>query len=188
MAKRKTLPKKVRFEVFKRDMFTCQYCGRMAPDVVLEVDHIIPVAEGGDDEITNLITSCMDCNRGKGKTILSDDSVIKKQQKALLELAEKREQYEMIADWKKELSDIETEAALRAIDYWNNLTGGGFSSDNAPKIKMLIKEFGIHTVYEAMDIANNTYIDYQRRTRTEAFNKLGGICYNIKHHKFEKKG
>ena len=46
-AKRKALSQKIRFEVFKRDSFTCQYCGRKAPDVVLQVDHIVPVAKGG---------------------------------------------------------------------------------------------------------------------------------------------
>ena len=69
---RKPLSKKIRFEVFKRDKFTCQYCGRMSPDVILEVDHIEPVAEGGDNEITNLITSCRDCNRGKGNMTMDD--------------------------------------------------------------------------------------------------------------------
>ncbi len=65
--KRKGLSKKLRFEVFKRDGFTCQYCGRSAPDVILEVDHIKSVKNGGDNDIMNLITSCFDCNRGKGK-------------------------------------------------------------------------------------------------------------------------
>ena len=45
--KRKSITKSVRFEVFKRDGFKCQYCGASAPDVILEVDHIVPVAEGG---------------------------------------------------------------------------------------------------------------------------------------------
>ena len=58
MAKRKTLSKKIRFEVFKRDSFTCQYCGRSAPDVILEVSGLNPVANGGDNDIMNLITSC----------------------------------------------------------------------------------------------------------------------------------
>ena len=48
--KRKSLTKKVRFEVFKRDSFTCQYCGRTAPSVILEVDHIKPVCDGGQNE------------------------------------------------------------------------------------------------------------------------------------------
>jgi hypothetical protein len=56
---------RTRFEVFKRDDFTCQYCGRKSPDVVLEVDHIVPICEGGGDDVVNLRTSCWDCNHGK---------------------------------------------------------------------------------------------------------------------------
>jgi 5-methylcytosine-specific restriction endonuclease McrA len=40
---RKPLSKKLRFEVFKRDGFSCQYCGAHPPDVLLEIDHVIPV-------------------------------------------------------------------------------------------------------------------------------------------------
>jgi 5-methylcytosine-specific restriction endonuclease McrA len=40
MAKRKSVGQKLRFEVFKRDGFTCQYCGCSAPNSVLEIDHI----------------------------------------------------------------------------------------------------------------------------------------------------
>lgn len=64
---RKPLPKKIRFRVFQRDNFTCQYCGRSAPKVELHVDHIRSVANGGDNDMDNLITSCVDCNLGKGK-------------------------------------------------------------------------------------------------------------------------
>lgn len=72
MAERKPLSKKLRFEVFKRDMFTCQYCGAKAPDVTLHVDHIMPVSSGGSNKITNLITACSDCNSGKGARLISD--------------------------------------------------------------------------------------------------------------------
>lgn len=65
MTKRQPISKALRFEVFKRDKFTCQYCGRSAPDVNLQIDHIHPVAKGGDNDILNLITSCADCNSGK---------------------------------------------------------------------------------------------------------------------------
>lgn len=60
----------VRFDVFKRDDFTCLYCGRKPPDVTLEVDHLIPRSQGGTDDPENLYTSCWDCNRGKGATPL----------------------------------------------------------------------------------------------------------------------
>ena len=67
-----SLSKRTRFEIFKRDGFTCQYCGQRPPDVVLEVDHIDPSSKGGSDEELNLVTSCFDCNRGKSDRRLSD--------------------------------------------------------------------------------------------------------------------
>lgn len=62
---RKSTGKRTRFEVFKRDGFTCRYCGAQPPDVVLVVDHIVPVAEGGPTSVDNLNTSCEPCNQGK---------------------------------------------------------------------------------------------------------------------------
>lgn len=55
----------LRWQILERDNFTCQYCGQRAPDAKLEVDHKIPVSEGGKDEPDNLVTSCYACNRGK---------------------------------------------------------------------------------------------------------------------------
>lgn len=57
--------KRTRFEVLRRDDHTCQYCGAKAPDVTLQIDHVIPVALGGDDKPGNLVTACKDCNGGK---------------------------------------------------------------------------------------------------------------------------
>lgn len=66
--------KRVRFEILRRDSNTCQYCGQMAPDVPLHIDHVIPVALGGSDDPGNLVTACKDCNAGK--TSISPDSPI----------------------------------------------------------------------------------------------------------------
>lgn len=57
--------KRTRFEVLRRDEHTCQYCGAKAPEVTLQIDHVIPVALGGDDKPGNLVTACRDCNAGK---------------------------------------------------------------------------------------------------------------------------
>ncbi|MFU3348324.1 HNH endonuclease [Pseudomonas aeruginosa] len=76
MSYRESIRKSVRFEVFKRDNFTCQYCGAKAPDVVLHVDHINPVSKGGDNEIINLVTACLPCNLGKSDRLLSDTSML----------------------------------------------------------------------------------------------------------------
>jgi HNH endonuclease len=63
---------RTRFEVFKRDAFTCQYCGRKSPDVVLQVDHIVPRADGGLNDVINLTTSCWECNHGKSDHPLNE--------------------------------------------------------------------------------------------------------------------
>jgi len=55
----------LRFQVFKRDNFRCQYCGKESGEVILEVDHVTPKSRGGSDNIGNLITACRECNRGK---------------------------------------------------------------------------------------------------------------------------
>lgn len=70
---RKSISNKRRFMVLKRDGYTCQYCGRKAPDVVLNIDHILPLSKGGTSMINNLITTCRDCNNGKGKQTLEDE-------------------------------------------------------------------------------------------------------------------
>lgn len=63
---RKAIGKKLRFTVFSRDNFTCRYCGRQSDAVQLVIDHVIPVCTGGTNDIENLVTSCIDCNSGKG--------------------------------------------------------------------------------------------------------------------------
>jgi hypothetical protein len=63
---------RLRFLVLNRDNFSCRYCGRTALDgSKMVVDHINPKAKGGDDSISNLITSCEECNLGKADVLLS---------------------------------------------------------------------------------------------------------------------
>lgn len=50
--------------VFKRDDYTCQYCG--ARGCKLECDHVLPRAQGGKTDMQNLKTACQPCNRSKG--------------------------------------------------------------------------------------------------------------------------
>lgn len=60
----------IRFGVLNRDDFTCQYCGRKAPDVELHIDHKVPRSKGGSNNENNLVTACSDCNWGKFTKIL----------------------------------------------------------------------------------------------------------------------
>jgi hypothetical protein len=61
----RTLPLSVRFTVLRRDSYTCRYCGRKAPFVSLQVDHVVPWSMEGTNELSNLVTSCKECNIGK---------------------------------------------------------------------------------------------------------------------------
>ena len=60
--------KRLRYEVLKRDNFTCRDCGRTPPEVKLQTDHVIPVTLGGSDDPSNLATRCADCNAGKSSS------------------------------------------------------------------------------------------------------------------------
>lgn len=59
------ISKRLRYEVLRRDGYTCRYCGAKAPDVEMTVDHVIPRALGGADEPGNLVAACRPCNDGK---------------------------------------------------------------------------------------------------------------------------
>jgi len=66
-----TLTERRRFEVLKRDNFTCTYCGKtVKDDVKLHIDHIIPLSRGGSNNPNNLTTACDKCNRGKSNISL----------------------------------------------------------------------------------------------------------------------
>ena len=176
MAKRKGISKSTRFEVFKRDSFTCQYCGKSAPDVVLEVDHINPVSKGGDDDISNLITACFDCNRGKSDKKLTENQVIKKQKEELDKLNQRREQLEMIAQWRTELLDLENKEADKIMELVSDSLGlnSRLTDYGRTKMKKLIKKYGFDEVLESSIIA------YEQYDINTAFNKIEPIIKNKK--------
>lgn len=177
--KRKTLSKKTRFEVFKRDNFTCQYCGRTAPDVVLEIDHIKPIKDGGENDILNLITACFDCNRGKGKRKLSQNEEIKKQQEMLKQLNKKREQLEMMLKWKKELESLDDDMVDKIENVLYEATKNRFSKIGRIRCLKNIKKFGFEEVYECAKISIDQYlIEDDEESISKVFDYIGKICYN----------
>ena len=65
---RKAMTADLREAIKKRDNYTCQICGNSVlkePNLLLEVDHIVPVSKGGKTEASNLQTLCWRCNRAK---------------------------------------------------------------------------------------------------------------------------
>jgi len=59
-------PAFTRFNVFLRDAFSCQYCGRRLATEVLTFDHVIPRCRGGRTTWENVVTACSPCNLTKG--------------------------------------------------------------------------------------------------------------------------
>jgi hypothetical protein len=183
MADRKSISKKTRFEVFKRDSFSCQYCGKAAPEVILRLDHIHPVSKGGEDDVMNLITACFECNAGKSDRLLDDDAVISKQRAQLEELNERREQLEMMLQWRDAVKDIQQQeieafhdALCAAAPGWHlNETG----LDNARKF---VRKFGLKACLDALDVAASQYFirdekgEITRESFERGFLKIGGIC------------
>ncbi|MBD2447815.1 HNH endonuclease [Nostoc sp. FACHB-152] len=59
------IPPEVRKYVFQRDKYQCKSCGKTSIETDLTIDHIIPLARGGQNDISNLHTLCWICNQQK---------------------------------------------------------------------------------------------------------------------------
>lgn len=179
--KRIGIPKKLRFEVFKRDSFTCQYCGQKAPDVVLHCDHIIAVADGGKSEILNLVTACAGCNLGKGRTALDDRTVVERQHSQLAELQERREQLEMMLEWRNSLESIaQDEIAIieTAIEQRSSV---GINDYGRSEIRKWLKRYSVTELLSATDKAFDQYAEFRRGQMTSGswqrcFDKIPAIA------------
>lgn len=178
---RKAMSKKTRFEVFKRDTFTCQYCGAKAPEAVLHVDHINPVANGGDNSIMNLVTACAACNGGKGARKLDDRSTVEKQRAQVEELQARREQLEMMLQWR----DTEQTSAIDAVDAICERIGerGGFLPNESGKqhVRRWLKRFTVTEILTAMDESFDHYMKFDGDEPNKdawelAFKKLPAIA------------
>ncbi len=184
--KRQAIPKSVRFEVFKRDGFTCQYCGAKAPNVVLHVDHIHPVAGGGDNNIMNLITSCFSCNSGKSDRTLDDNSVIERQRSQIDDLNERRQQLEMMVEWRNGLMDI-NDQAIEAFQKVLERLGGFRANDvGVADIRKWLLEYNYDELTQAAATSFAQYIQYENGQVTEdswarAFLTIPSIAKAKKH-------
>ncbi|HYF37572.1 MAG TPA: HNH endonuclease [Prosthecobacter sp.] len=183
MAKRKTLSKKTRFEVFKRDSFKCQYCGACAPEAILVVDHIDPVSKDGADEMVNYITACQPCNAGKSDRKLDDSTTLQKQKAQLDELNQRREQLEMMMQWRSGLKEINELQLDEAYEAWREVAPGWSLNEKGMKeLRGYVKKYGLSKVLDAIDVVKEQYIvvagDEPKATQesvNKGWSKLGGV-------------
>jgi CRISPR/Cas system Type II protein with McrA/HNH and RuvC-like nuclease domain len=174
MEQRKTISKKLRFEIFKRDGFQCAYCGQSPPIVVLEVDHIEPKSKGGQDHINNYITACFDCNRGKKNIPL--DKIAPQLQQNLEVLREKEEQ---LKEYRKFVVKIE-KRINGDIDEINNLYNQYYPkyefTDHFKQasVKKFIQLLPLHEVKESLIIAATKH----PLNADKAIPYFCGVCWN----------
>jgi hypothetical protein len=147
------LSKRVRFEVFKRDRFTCQYCGKRPPDVVLEVDHIKPRVEGGSDDSANLTTACLACNRGKAGIPLEKVAPALDEMEVMAgiqEMLERSLNLERSIVVSKAAKKAEDDAVNTAIDWWLE-TFGSDENVEPPSMRRFVKSLGLEGVRHAIE-------------------------------------
>jgi hypothetical protein len=167
---RKQISKSARFNVFKRDGFTCQYCGAHPPAVVLEVDHIIPVSRGGENDEDNLTTACFNCNRGKAANPLT--LVPQSLAERAAEVVEREEQLRGYSEIMAAKRQREEDEVWSAFHHWRGQTKTTHNKFNS--MKRFIFHLGIHEVLDAIDIALGAEI----RSDDREWRYFCGVCWN----------
>ena len=176
--KRKTVGKGLRFDIFTRDGFTCQYCGTQPPQATLQIDHITPVAKGGNNDKMNLITSCQGCNLGKGKKSLdkpqrpdADLAWLEMQQ----ELAELKSYQKAKTERDKVLEEI-----IESLCYtWLDNSGLSWHPTDQVLRKMLLR-YSPEVVEESLvNVAHKVAGGYIKR------NEWHRYCWGVLKHKHE---
>lgn len=99
-----------RRNIFKRDHYTCQYCGRQPGSAELTIDHVVPRAQGGESRWDNCVLACVECNAKKGNRT-PEQARLRLKHKPVQPLWSPRYAARelRIASWSKFLSDT----------YWN---------------------------------------------------------------------
>jgi len=167
--------KRRRFEIFERDRFTCQYCGQNPPAVVLEIDHIVAISEGGLDSVENLVTACQECNRGKAARSIDEASIPLDYEKLAEQSLNRAEQMEA---YRAALSEyrvqIETSIDFVGASFFE--PGQTFSPGSGwrPQVERFIELLGLGEVDEAARISR---AKVQYGSWTSQFKYFCAICW-----------
>lgn len=173
--------KRTRFEIFKRDKFCCQYCGRTPPTVVLEVDHVTAVSNGGSDDETNLLTSCFDCNRGKsniplGVVVPGVAERLAREQ----EIADQVEAYNaFLMDRRKKQDDDIEEIGMHWFNQWHKKKNRFvFGTARQTSIRTFLKYLPKAVILDAIE-RSHAKIHVYGDNDEKCFKYFCGVCWGI---------
>lgn len=163
--------KRTRYEVLRRDDFTCRYC--RSKDGELHVDHVTPVSLGGSDHPDNLVAACRDCNAGKGSSSPGDEAVAQVEDDAARWAAARANAIERAAEKREE----KARARQPFLDAWLswNKDGSMLTPDWKDHIdRWLSLGITVEQCVEAMDIT----IPKRHVQHDQIFAYMGGIIRN----------
>ena len=169
----RSISKALRFEIFKRDGFTCRYCGKQPPSVKLVIDHVDPVSKGGTSMPSNLITSCETCNQGKGAksmkdVSLTDEDSLRRSQENLEQISQARLAHSAVMARRKMRQEIE--------EYFKDIYNGTHAGDRGVSALLnLADEFGVKVLLRWIDSAHSRDVRCY-----DAIQYICGIARNVR--------
>lgn len=198
---RQPIPRKLRHEVFKRDGYRCRECGSSKDETSLEIDHIVPVAKGGTNDIDNLQTLCRECNRMKhtdtwvgGETSNELHNKIEHNNDKIKEFREKLDsttsEKEKI-DFKYQIMKIQENNEFLEEKLKNCLNKEKENSDTRKKIKEREEIFKrLYVTINEEDISHLNEVLYKSRASKEQiidfYTDMGHLDMSKKGHEYEK--
>lgn len=161
--KREGMSQRLRFEVMKRDGFTCRYCGANAMSTVLEVDHVVAVANGGTNDPANLITACKACNGGKSDVPLNRSQIATAT--STVEIREHAKQVKAYLAACEELQCAKASVTGLVARHWNHHFGAdGMPQELLNSLPYWVSAIGVPKVLEAVEAtARRRYTNRPKR-------------------------
>lgn len=151
------ISKSLRFKIFTRDGYTCQYCGQKPPEVILHIDHRVPVSKGGDNDPMNLVTGCRDCNLGKAARMPGESGPTPDSRMERLRLTQERLEYEEYLEERAERDEAVSLAVNLLTQQWRAAAskqvpaGCDFYIPKPETIESWVKTAGVRVALEAME-------------------------------------
>ena len=167
-----TVSKRTRFEVLRRDDYTCRYC--RSNENPITIDHVLPVTLGGTDTPDNLVAACRDCNSGKSSGA-PDASMVAGVEEDALRWSRAMEAAANLAHADRETRRMRGEWFRYEWDSWKKGPEPGRICDLPPDWEDAIsRQFDAGLDIEDIEYAVN--ITMAKTWVTEEFRYFMGVC------------
>ena len=173
--------KRIKFEVFEKDSFKCQYCGSVAPIVTLQLRRIQEIQQSEKWlDTAFLSTSCAACEKkqaGEAENAKRSEFI------SIDELEERLQQLKMLINWRKGMLKIRKQQLANLVQYWENKVPKS-PVDNIQRREILryINKFSGDEIRAAMDMAADKFLKTEadgslnQESISNALHKIPEIC------------